>query len=386
MRGVAGAAVFGTLTAIDAWLIGNEPQNVVMARNGIDLSGQPRGPEGMNHIRRTDAQIDGPACREVQNALDLDDVLGTGPGMSERPVVLIGLGRNPDHIRGWQWNGPQPHEEGIDHEGRQNCTGHAQPKADDPEPCAARTGLGSSTESQNEGYEDDSAEQGRPGQHHPPELGDRCRSKACGVENRQISGASGQTQDADRHQTALHQPADPGKNRFMTSLPEDSAEKRLVDPIAEDPSFHRTGSKVAVAGHPIHAMLVAFPVALCACTFGADLLYWYTGDLFWARAGLWAAGMGFLMGVLAGVAGTVELLWAPGIRARAASWTHFVIAVMLLSLLGANWGLRLMGFEAAVLPFGVLLSAFALGFTGFTGWHGGKLVFEYQIGVSSKGS
>lgn len=164
------------------------------------------------------------------------------------------------------------------------------------------------------------------------------------------------------------------------------AETRLVDPVEQRPSFDRTESKIAVAGHPIHAMLVAFPIALTTCTLGADLLYWWTGDIFWARAALRASGAGFLFGVLAGIAGTVELLMVPGIRARSASWTHFIIAVMLLSILGANWGYRLTGFEQAVLPYGLLLSLFAVGFTGFTGWHGGKLVFEYQIGVSSTGS
>lgn len=164
------------------------------------------------------------------------------------------------------------------------------------------------------------------------------------------------------------------------------AEDRLVDPVEEKVSFHRTESKVALAGHPIHAMLVAFPIALTTCVLGADLFYWWTGDVFWARAALWAAGAGFLFGVLAGIAGTVELLMVPGIRGRSASWTHFIIAVMLLSILGANWGYRLTGFEQAVLPYGLLLSLFAVGFTGFTGWHGGKLVFEYQIGVSATGN
>ena len=164
-------------------------------------------------------------------------------------------------------------------------------------------------------------------------------------------------------------------------------DERLVDPIEANPAFHRTESKVAVAGHPIHAMLVAFPVALTTCTFGADALFWWTGDNFWARAALWASGAGFLLGVLAGIAGTVELLWVPGIRARASSWTHFIIAVMLLSILGANWGYRLSaGYEQAILPYGILLSLFAVGFTGFTGWHGGKLVFEYQVGVAASGS
>lgn len=161
---------------------------------------------------------------------------------------------------------------------------------------------------------------------------------------------------------------------------------RLTDPITNKPNFDRTSSKVAVAGHPIHAMLVAFPIALTTCTLAADLFYFWSGDPFWARAGLWASGGGFLLGVLAGIAGTVELLWVPGIRARSASWTHFIIAVMLLSVLGANWGHRLPDFEGAVLPYGLLLSAFAVAFTGFTGWHGGKLVFEYQIGVSGNES
>jgi uncharacterized membrane protein len=164
-----------------------------------------------------------------------------------------------------------------------------------------------------------------------------------------------------------------------------TTDTRLRDPIADSPAFARTDSKVALAGHPIHAVLVAFPIALTTCTFAADVLYWWTGDAFWARAGLWASGAGFLLGVLAGIAGTVELLMVPGIRARAASWTHFIIAVMLLSILGANWGYRLTGYEQAILPYGLLLSTFAVAFTGFTGWHGGKLVFEYQVGVASSG-
>lgn len=164
-------------------------------------------------------------------------------------------------------------------------------------------------------------------------------------------------------------------------------EGALVDPISSQSHFHRTESRIAVAGHPVHAMLVAFPIALTMCTLGADGFYWWTGDVFWSRAGLWASGMAFLFGLLAGLSGTVELLLVPGIRARAASWTHFIIAVMLLSILGANWGYRLAtGYEQAVLPWGVLLSAFAALFTAITGWHGGKLVFDYHLGTSSTGN
>lgn len=162
----------------------------------------------------------------------------------------------------------------------------------------------------------------------------------------------------------------------------EGADEKLVDPVAEQPGFDRTESRIAILGHPIHAMSVAFPVALTFCAFGADGLYWWTGDVFWARAALWAAGTGFLFGMFAGLSGTAELLLVSGIRARAAAWTHFIIAVTLLALLGANWGYRLGGYEQAVLPYGILLSALSVGVVGFTGWHGGKLVFDYGLGTS----
>lgn len=167
----------------------------------------------------------------------------------------------------------------------------------------------------------------------------------------------------------------------MTKSPARRGKRRLSDPIAEHRDFHLTQSRIAIAGHPIHAMMVAFPIALCICTLGADALYWWTGDDFWPRVALWAAGVGFVMGVLAGIAGTAELLLVPGIRIRSASWSHFILAVMLLSVLGANWGIRLGDHIAAVLPWGILTSALAAGLTGVTGWHGGKLVFDYGVGT-----
>ena len=159
----------------------------------------------------------------------------------------------------------------------------------------------------------------------------------------------------------------------------------LADPIEQVEGYEETESKIGIWGHPLHAMTVAFPVALTFCNFGADALYWWSGDVFWARAALWAAGTAFLFGLAAAATGTAELLMVPGIRIRAPAWTHAVIAVLLLSLLGANWGYRLYGYESAVLPYGILLSGFNVLVVMATGWHGGKLVFDYRLGTS-KGS
>jgi uncharacterized membrane protein len=155
-----------------------------------------------------------------------------------------------------------------------------------------------------------------------------------------------------------------------------------IDPIPQHPSYEETESKIMILGHPIHAMSVAFPIALSFCTLACDLLYWWTADPFWARAAVWAAGAAFILGMLAAFSGTAELLFVNGIRVRAAPWTHAIVAVTTLALFGANWGHRLYGYEEAVLPYGILLSAASVVATGFTGWFGGKLVFDHRLGTS----
>jgi uncharacterized membrane protein len=161
---------------------------------------------------------------------------------------------------------------------------------------------------------------------------------------------------------------------------EEYEDGHVDDPILTHPKFDETETRIAIASHPVHAMLVAFPIAAAFGTAGSDLIYWWTGDDFWLRASMWATGSGFWLGVLAAVAGTVELLIVPGIHIRSESWTHFIIAMVLLSILGANWGLRLYDGNL-VLPWGAMLSVTGAVMTGVTGWHGGKLVFDYQIGT-----
>jgi uncharacterized membrane protein len=140
------------------------------------------------------------------------------------------------------------------------------------------------------------------------------------------------------------------------------------------------GSAVALVGHPIHVMMVHFPIAFVVATLGVDVIYWWSGDPFWVRAGLWAAGFAFWSGVAASVVGTAELLLVRGIRLKEASWSHAVAAMTLVALAGANWGVRLL-YPEQILPHGLVLSVLSSVMTGFAGWHGGKLVFDHGVGI-----
>jgi uncharacterized membrane protein len=140
------------------------------------------------------------------------------------------------------------------------------------------------------------------------------------------------------------------------------------------------GSAIALVGHPIHVIMVHFPIAFAVATLGVDVFYWFSGDAFWARVGIWSTGMAFWSGVAASIVGTGELLLVRGIRLLEASWSHAVAAMTLVAIVGANWGLRLID-PASILPHGLVLSALASVMVGFAGWHGGKLVFDHGVGI-----
>src|SRR5690606_27005776 len=98
-----------------------------------------------------------------------------------------------------------------------------------------------------------------------------------------------------------------------------------------------TPTAVTLGSHPLHPMLVTFPIAFLMAAPASDLAFILTGDAFWARMSLWLVGAGAAMGLVAGIAGTAELLAIPSIRQRAAAWSHFVVAVTLLSVALLNW-------------------------------------------------
>ena len=162
--------------------------------------------------------------------------------------------------------------------------------------------------------------------------------------------------------------------------PKTKGADRSEDPFTELLESADSASIVALAGHPLHAMMVHFPIVLGMATLAADLFYWWGGDPFWARAAVWAIGVAFLAGVAAGLVGLAELLLVRGIRLRGSGWAHGVAAVMLISVLGMNWGLRLTRPEE-VLPLGLALSGLGAVLVGFAGWHGGKLIYHHGVGL-----
>lgn len=148
------------------------------------------------------------------------------------------------------------------------------------------------------------------------------------------------------------------------------------------PTVEPIPSRAALFGHPIHPMLIHFPVAALVGLVATDAAYLHTGDGFWARAGLWLSGVGALGGWGASLAGLVDLLSVRRVRGLITAWVHAVMAVMMLSLATLNWRLRLIGEpDDFLMPWGLGLSVVTAVFIGLAAYFGGRLVYEEAVGV-----
>ena len=143
-------------------------------------------------------------------------------------------------------------------------------------------------------------------------------------------------------------------------------------------------STAKIKGHPIHPMLIPFPIALWAGTLFCDVAYWYTGAAGWAVAAAWLLGGGLVMAALAAVAGFTDFLGSERIRALSHAWQHMIGNLAAVSVAAVNLILRLADPAAAVIPTGLILSAAVALILSFTGWLGGELVFRHRVGVADQ--
>lgn len=141
-------------------------------------------------------------------------------------------------------------------------------------------------------------------------------------------------------------------------------------------------SHARIAGHPIHPMLVGFPIT---CFFGAfltDLAYWRTADMQWANFSVWLITAGLIMGLLAALAGLTDFLTSRAIRGLRTAWLHGAGNGLALLLSLFNVFVHSRDAYTSVVPTGLILSGVVVLLLVFTGWLGGQLVFRHHVGVS----
>jgi len=143
-------------------------------------------------------------------------------------------------------------------------------------------------------------------------------------------------------------------------------------------------STAKIAGHPIHPMLVGFPITFFAATVATDLAFRYNGAASWATASAWLLGAGLVMAGLTALAGLTDFLGERRIRSLRQAWLHMIGNVIVVLLELGNWWGRAHADVPAVTSAQLLLSVIALLILLFNGWMGWEMVYRHRVGIADR--
>lgn len=141
-------------------------------------------------------------------------------------------------------------------------------------------------------------------------------------------------------------------------------------------------SRAKVLGHPLHPMLIVFPLGLFIAALVLDILYFATDNTTWSVVAFWNIAGGIIGGLLAAPFGLWDWLAIPaGTRAKSIGLWHGVGNVVVMGLFAVILLLR--WDDPAHLPTTLtfILEVAAIGLGGVTGWLGGELVDRLGVGV-----
>lgn len=141
-------------------------------------------------------------------------------------------------------------------------------------------------------------------------------------------------------------------------------------------------STARIGTHPIHPMLVPFPIVCFIGVLVTDIVFLRNHDPGWATASRYLLAIGLVMAALAAVAGLTDFLGDKRIQGADAI-KHMLANVTAVVLQVVNLALRWHG-NAQIPRVGIILSVLVVLILLYSGWKGGDLVFRHGIGVQDE--
>jgi uncharacterized membrane protein len=141
-------------------------------------------------------------------------------------------------------------------------------------------------------------------------------------------------------------------------------------------------SKAKLFGHPIHPMLIVFPLGLLATAVLFDIMYLIGGNELFPIVSFWNITAGIVGGLVAGLFGLIDWLAIPGgTRAKSVGAWHGLGNVTIVVLFFLSWLLRQNAVNYEPSSPALALAFAGAGLAVVTGWLGGELVDRLGVGV-----
>jgi len=139
-------------------------------------------------------------------------------------------------------------------------------------------------------------------------------------------------------------------------------------------------STASIGGHPIHPMLIPFPIAFLVGALLTDIAYVKSGSPAWAISSTWLIAAGIVTALLAAVFGFIDFFGERRIRNLKVAWMHMIGNLVAVVVSVGNFLVH-RGDGATVSSTGLTLSIVVVLILLFTGWLGGHMVYRHGVAV-----
>ena len=146
---------------------------------------------------------------------------------------------------------------------------------------------------------------------------------------------------------------------------------------------HNPRSTAALFGHPLHPMLVPFPIVCFTGALATDLAYLASANIMWSNFSIWLITAGLVMGGLAAATGIIDYAGDRRVRRARPATPHMVINLGVFVIQIFNAFVHSRDGWTSVVPTGLTLSAVSVALLAVSAWLGGSLVYKHRVGVRS---
>ena len=140
-------------------------------------------------------------------------------------------------------------------------------------------------------------------------------------------------------------------------------------------------SPASIAKHPVHSMLVAFPIGLWGFALVCDMVRLSGEGEIWSTLAFYSIAGGLVGAVLAVIPGFIDYLAIDEPALKRTANFHLSLGLSSAALFALNLWLRSRVHEGSTVPF--LLSIVGVLGVGLGGWLGGEMVYVKGMGVEA---
>ncbi len=147
-------------------------------------------------------------------------------------------------------------------------------------------------------------------------------------------------------------------------------------------------SKASIGGHPIHPILIPFPIGLLVFSLIADLIYLWQGGLLWeSYIAFYTLSAGIIGMAVAAIPGLIDWLTLTDPKVVPVANWHARVNIITLFVFIASFYLRTTSgatWIAGLTMLPIILSIIGVIGLGIAGWLGGELVFRHGVAVNTQ--